>query len=133
MKKFLLLPVAFMAFGFMSSPVFAQTKDIEKLYNELDSLENRVLELKKENDKAILECLENKNWRNSEKVTPCRLSYAGLMDGVDWSKAMEYRNEICECAVGKKHEIAAVETRIKQIERRIDLKKNDNTPPKKEK
>jgi tetrahydrodipicolinate N-succinyltransferase len=105
---------------------FAQQKDIAKIYTQLDSLENRKLELRRENDKAILDCLEYQWWMNSSKATACRMSYAGIMNGVDWKKATEYRNEICECSFGKKHEIEVVETQIKQLERRIDLLKDGN-------
>jgi hypothetical protein len=115
---------------FFSTSIFAQSqsKNIAKMYEQLDSLENRKLELKRENDSDILNCLKNDYWKNLEAATGCRLQYAGKLQGVDWGKATEYRNEICECYAGKKHEIEAVETQIKQLERRIDLLKYNNTP-----
>jgi hypothetical protein len=108
----------------LSTTIFAQSKDLAKIYDQLDSLENRKLELKRENDKAILDCLDKQWWKNSWEATGCRMNYAGQLEGIDWRKATEYRNEICECYVGKKHEIEAVETKIKQLERRIGLINN---------
>jgi hypothetical protein len=87
-------------------------------------LENIKLELKRENDRAILDCLENANYQNSNG---CNNSYYGHGNYSD------YRNEICECMVGKKHEIEAVETAIKQLERRIELLKSDSKPAQNEK
>jgi hypothetical protein len=122
MKKFYLLFLGLV----LSTAMFAQSKELTKMYNQLDTLENKVLELQRENDKAILNCLEKEYWKNSTEATGCRLSYAGLFNGVDWSKALQYRNEICECYTGKKHEIEAVKTQIKQLERRIELIKDGN-------
>ncbi|MDR0755133.1 MAG: hypothetical protein LBF04_07075 [Prevotellaceae bacterium] len=135
--KKILLSVCLLLIG---SSVFAQSKDIIKMYNQIDSLENRLLELKRENDAAVLRCLDNKEWISGTKG--CAEAYGLRVQGsdrlygsnyyelrtYDGTLAMNYAQQVCECMVGKKHEIEAVETAIKQIERRIELLKYDNKP-----
>ena len=105
--------------------VFAQSnKELAKMYNQLDSLENRKLELQRENDRVVLDCLKSNRWYVDDAYS-CR-SAVGL-DPFNRDKWREKSRETCECMVGKKHEIEAVETQIKQQERRIELFKQENS------
>ncbi|MDR1198745.1 MAG: hypothetical protein LBK94_06990 [Prevotellaceae bacterium] len=113
----------------IGSSVFAQSKDLAKMYDELESLENRILELKIENDEAVLSCISSKNWRHGA----CRDAVTRLSGDEAFFESAKYTQQICECMVGKKHEIEAVETKIKQLERRIELLKSDSKPAQNEK
>ncbi|MDR2065764.1 MAG: hypothetical protein LBP85_08680 [Prevotellaceae bacterium] len=131
--KKILLSICFLLIG---SSVFAQSKDLAKMYNQLDSLENRILELKRENDAAVLRCIANKNcWDNTSNAQGCRGAYGLSQNGLgeiktsDGTSPMNYAQRVCECMVGKKHEIEAVETKIKQLERKIELLKDENKQP----
>jgi len=105
--------------------VFAQSnKELAKMYDQLDSLENRKLELQRLNDRVVLDCLKSNRWAGDAAYS-CR-SAVGLCP-FDRDKWREKSRETCECLVGKKHEIEAVETQIKQQERRIELRKQDNS------
>jgi polyhydroxyalkanoate synthesis regulator phasin len=127
----------------LSTTIFAQSKDLAKMYNQLDSLENRILELQRENDKAVLECVNNGSYSYkegcSESIVYKDDNYKRVRDpfmggyGENWDEiARKYAQEICECKVGKKHETEAVKTQIKQLERKIDLIKESSKPSNKQ-
>jgi hypothetical protein len=109
----------------IGSSVFAQSKDIVKMYDQLDSLENRKLEIKRESDRDVLDCVaDSRNWRHGA----CRDAVTKLSGDRAYYESEKYSQQICECLVGKKHEIEVVETAIKQLERRIELVKSDSKP-----
>jgi polyhydroxyalkanoate synthesis regulator phasin len=118
----------------LSTVIFAQSNELATMYNQLDSLENRILELQRENDRDVLRCLSNRDYRNyndcSESIIYNNISYYYHdYHNNNWNAiAKVYAQEICECMVSKKHEIEAVKTQIKQLERRIDLIKNNSNP-----
>ena len=120
--------------GFSANNVLGQSnKELAKMYDQLDSLENRKLELQRENDRVVLDCLKSDRWQQDGGVAyGCKnavgVSESRISDNY-WTKMREKSREICECMVGKKHEIEEIETKIKQLERRIELSKQDNNKP----